>query len=113
MDATGYNLHTTGQHRITGTFENTTHPTLTNGDDYRLLFTQARKGEDGEAGAAGAAGSDGADGADGVDGTSGGATGSLVAFRANLASIAQTFSNVGWSDLLSIVGVVDINEAAS
>ena len=40
------------------------------------------------------------------------ALGSLVAFRANLASIAQTFSNVGWSDLLSIVGVVDINEGS-
>ena len=50
VDATGYNLHTNGQHRITGTFENTTHPTLTNGDDYRLLFTQARKGADGEDG---------------------------------------------------------------
>ena len=49
---------------------------------------------------------------DGVDGTGGGAAGSLVAFRANLASIAQTFSNVGWSDLLSIVGVVDINEGS-
>ena len=49
-------------------------------------------------------------GTDGVDGTGG--TGSLVAFRANLASIAQTFSNVGWSDLLSIVGVVDINEGS-
>ena len=47
------------------------------------------------------------------DGTSGGAAGSLVAFRANLTSIAQTFSNVGWSDLLSIVGVVDINEGSA
>ena len=47
VDATGYNEHTNGQHRITGTFENTTHPTLTNGDDYRVLFTQARKGADG------------------------------------------------------------------
>ena len=46
VDATGYNEHTNGQHRITGTFENTTHPTLTNGDDYRVLFTQARKGAD-------------------------------------------------------------------
>ena len=36
VDATGYNEHTNGQHRITGTFENTTHPTLvTNGDDYQ------------------------------------------------------------------------------
>ena len=48
VDATGYNEHTNGQHRITGTFENTTHPTLTNGDDYRVLFTQARKGADGD-----------------------------------------------------------------
>ena len=47
--------HTNGQHRITGTFENTTHPTLTNGDDYRVLFTQARKGADGSDGADGAA----------------------------------------------------------
>ena len=136
MDATGYNEHTNGQHRITGTFENTTHPTLTNGDDYRLLFTQARKGATGAEG-------DAADVPDGVtqaeaeagtstvdklwspqrvsqaisalesdDATGGGAAGSLVAFRANLASIAQTFSNVGWSDLLSIVGVVDINEGS-
>ena len=51
------------------------------------------------------------DGTDGADGAAGGA-GSLVAFRANLASIAQTFSNVGWSDFLSIVGVVDINEGS-
>ena len=53
VDATGYNEHTNGQHRITGTFENTTHPTLTNGDDYRVLFTQARKGAMGEDGAPG------------------------------------------------------------
>ena len=64
VDATGYNEHTNGQHRITGTFENTTHPTLTNGDDYRVLFTQARKGATGDDGADGTAGADGIDGTD-------------------------------------------------
>ena len=97
VDADAYSENN-GEHRISGNFDDTTPPTLTNGDDYRLLFTQARKG---------------ADGTDGADGTGGGGAASLVAFKATLAATSIGLNSTAWLDILTFADTgIRINEGS-
>ena len=81
--------HTGGtQSRVLGTFESAD-PVLTDQDDYRLRFTQARPGEDG------------------ADGEGVATAGSLVSFQAALSSHTQIIITSTWEDVM-VIAAADI-----
>ena len=81
--------HTGGtQSRVLGTFEDAD-PVLTDQDDYRLRFTQARPGEDG------------------ADGEGVATAGSLVSFQAALSSHTQIIITSTWEDVM-VIAAADI-----
>ena len=80
------------QSRVLGTFESAD-PVLTDQDDYRLRFTQARPGEDG------------------ADGEGVATPGTLVSFRANLQTYQQTIDNTTWTEVMRVLAAgVTIND---